>query len=207
MTMLFGFCALVGTTVLICQFVLTLAGLGDDGLGHDASDHAGGDHFQQADHHGGSLQDDHHHHGTEWFFKMITFRTVVAALAFFGLAGLASDAAEFTTPQTLAIAVAAGFAAMVAVHWAMQQMIHLQADGTVHTEQAVGRSGTVYIPVRGQNRGAGKIQLNLQNRTMEFQAVTEGDDLPTGTHVVVLRVLGPDTVEVVRAPAPEVSHA
>jgi hypothetical protein len=41
------------------------------------------------------------------------------------------------------------------------------------------------------------VTLRLQNRTVEYQALTPHDALPTGSKVVVTGVLGPDTVEVV----------
>jgi hypothetical protein len=38
---------------------------------------------------------------------------------------------------------------------------------------------------------------------MEYQALTPGDDLPTGVPVIVTAVISPDTVEVLPAPIPE----
>ena len=45
----------------------------------------------------------------------------------------------------------------------------------------------------------GKVTLRLQNRTVEYQALTPHGALPTGSPVVVTAVLGPDTVEVAAA--------
>ena len=44
--------------------------------------------------------------------------------------------------------------------------------------------------------GAGKIQLNLQNRTVELSAWTDRSEIATGASVLVTRVVGPDSVEV-----------
>ena len=68
-------CAVVGGTVLVCQFVMTLLGLGGD---HDA----GGDHdvAHDAGHHEAG-----HDHDSSWLVGVLTFRTLVAALAFFGV--------------------------------------------------------------------------------------------------------------------------
>src|SRR5437016_912426 len=78
-------CAIVGGTLLLCQFLMSLIGFGDhhdacgdhdfhDAGGHDAhGDHA--DHGDQAGHH-------------TWFVGVLTFRSIVAAITFFGLGGL-----------------------------------------------------------------------------------------------------------------------
>ena len=69
------------------------------------------------------------------------------------------------------------------------------ADG----RRSLGQAGTVYVPIPGARAGTGKVMLNVQNRTMEYQAVTAQQELPTGTNVVVVGILGPDTVEVVQS--------
>jgi hypothetical protein len=78
----------------------------------------------------------------------------------------------------------------------MRSLARLQSDGTVRIERAVGRAGTVYLRIPGGRSSAGKIHLMLQNRTVEYQAITTGTELPTGTPVKVVAVVGPDTVEV-----------
>jgi hypothetical protein len=205
MTTIYGLCAVVGGTVLVCQFIMALVGLSGDhdlsdvdadmdfGDAHDAGGHADGATADQTHGHG--------HHSSTWFFGVISFRTVVAALAFFGLTGLAVQSGDSGAGRTLGIAVAAGVAAMYGVHWLMQQMSRLNADGTIGIREAVGQTGTVYLKVQGHNQGAGKITLNLRNRTVEFDARTAGDELPNGTQIVVLGVLGPDMVEVGPVPA------
>jgi hypothetical protein len=65
----------------------------------------------------------------------------------------------------------------------------------------VGKAGAVYLRIPANRSGSGKITLNLQNRTMEYQAVTAGEAIPTGANIVVVGVVGPDTVEVELAPA------
>ena len=65
-TVYFG-CAILGGTLLVCQFVMTLLGLGGD---HDISHDAGHDHGH----------DHSHERSSSWFVGLLTFRTIVAAL-------------------------------------------------------------------------------------------------------------------------------
>lgn len=229
MTVLFGICAVVGGTILICQLILTVMGLGGHGVDADASvdvhDFGGDFHGDVgADFHGDAGADFHGdagdvhvdasghaghgdhadaHTSTIHLFKMLSFRSVVAATTFFGLAGLAADSSGATTVAVLGIALAAGGAAMYGVYWMMRGLYQLQAEGTVRIRRAVGRHATVYLRIPGHQSGTGKIQINLQNRTMEFLAMTPGDDLPTGAKVVVVDILTPDTVEVQPVLEPE----
>jgi membrane protein implicated in regulation of membrane protease activity len=202
-TIVYSVSAVVGGTILFCQFLMTLLGMGHD-MPDDVPDDVPHDfHFG---HDGGADHEAAHdagHHATTSFIRLLTFRTVVAALTFFGLAGLAGNSAELAGELTFVIALAAGGAAMYGVHWLMQSLKRLRADGTVRIERAVGRAGTVYLRIPANKSGAGKIQLNVQNRTMEYEAMTSHDPLPVGAKVVVVNVLGPDTVEVDPVPEPE----
>ncbi|WP_425614141.1 NfeD family protein [Anatilimnocola sp. NA78] len=207
MTALFLFFAVVGGTVLICQFVLTLVGLsGGHDLPDDLSVEHGGDfggHDVSADH-GGDIGHDHGHageaHVSNWLFGVISFRTLVAASTFFGLGGLAAHEGGLNLASQLGIAVICGLGAMYGVHWIMKLIGRLGEDGTVRIQRAIGQEGTVYVPIPGSKSRAGKIQLRLQNRLMEYAAVTEGTErLATGTKVRVIRVAG-DVLEV--APLP-----
>jgi hypothetical protein len=195
-------CAIVGGTLLVCQFLLGLLGFGDhhDAAGdHDFHDVA--DHDSHVGH--GAQHDDHHDGHHSWFLSVLTFRSLVAALTFFGLVGLAAEKNfEQTPPVSLALAVAGGAAALLGVAYLMRVLHRLKSDGTVRIERAVGQAGTVYLTVPGQRAGVGKVTLKLQNRTVEYQALTPYQQLPTGSKVVVTAVLGPDTVEVAPAGTP-----
>jgi membrane protein implicated in regulation of membrane protease activity len=209
MTTIFLFCALVGGTIMLCQFVLTLLGLGGHDMvdaGHggvDLADDAGAAHGT-ADHGPGTVEaqgEDHaHQHSSTWLFGVITFRTLVAAFTFFGLAGMAARSAELSLVNQLLIGLACGIGAMYLVHWLMSLMYGLSEDNTVRINRAVGREGTVYLPVPAGRTGPGKIQLRLQGRMMEYEAVTAAPaNLPTGARVVVVGVVGGHVLEV--APA------
>ena len=202
LTWFFLICAVVGGTVLICQFVLTLVGLGGDHIalgdvahdfsgdvGHDV--HVGGAHGAESAGH-----DAQGHHGSSWLFAMISFRTLVAAATFFGLAGLAARSAGQSVGVQLLLAGVAGVAAMYGVHWMVRMMGQLGEDATVRIRHALGKEGTVYIPIPPAKAQAGKIQLKLQNRLVEYEAVTSGPEkLATGTKVRVVGITG-GTLEV-----------
>jgi len=192
MTGVFLVCAAVGGTVLAFQLLMTLIGLGGDAFDIDMPDEMDVDMDFDVN---GDL-DSGVHHGSSWLFGVISFRTVVAALTFFGLAGLATESAGASKPTVILVAIAAGLGAMYGVYWLMLSLYRLRAEGTAKIHRAVGRHATVYLRVPGHEEGTGKIQVNLQNRTMEYLAMTTGDELPTGAKVVVSDVITPNTVAV-----------
>ena len=200
MQSVFLVCAVAGSTVFVVQFVLSLIGLGAEHMdaSFDLVDHvdSGGlDHV-----HIGSAGDAHdamHGHGSTRLFGMISFRTVVAAVAFFGLTGLALTETGLTTPIILVAACGAGFAAMYAVHYLMRQLTRLRHDGTMRIEWTVGELASVYIPIPGENSGQGKVQIKRPTGILECAAITaETEPLATGTVVQVVGVVGPSLLEV-----------
>jgi membrane protein implicated in regulation of membrane protease activity len=211
MTPIFLFFAVVGGTVLVFQFVLTLIGLGSDGdvpddlpddvphdLSLDASHDFSGD--------GGHGHDVAHAHDSSWLFGIISFRTLVAACAFFGLGGLAASSAGWSMFLQVGTAVVCGAVAMVAVHSLLKMLGKLGDDATVRIHKALGQEGTVYVPIAAGKERAGKVQLKLQNRLMEYEAITAGERLATGVRVRVVAIRG-NTLEVEPAGQPAIAKA
>ncbi len=194
MDTVFLLCALFGGTLLVVQFGMTALGIGIDA--GDLGD-AGGD------------LDLAGPDGTDTgmtLFKMISLQTIVAAIAFFGIAGLAGRASGLDLAPTLGAAVVAGLASMYMVYHLGRLLHRFNSDGTVRIEQAIGQAGTVYIPIPGENAGTGKIQITVQSRIEEFSATTVGPRLATGTKIRVTDVIGPDTVRVEKFDAEETHH-
>jgi hypothetical protein len=181
---IYKYCAIVGGTLVGLQLVLQLIGVG-------------GDTDVDADH--GDL---HGEAGTEGhgnlFFGVLSFKALSAFAGVFGLVGLIvwddlGQAARITS------AAGAGIASMFVVAWTMRGLARLYASGTVNVRNAVGANGTVYLRIPGHGVGRGKITLEIQGRSMEFPAVTDGDTLETGMQVTVESVEGDDLLKVVRS--------
>ena len=196
---LFLLCAVIGGTVFIFQFVMTLVGLGGDGwdIGHDVPGHFDIGHM----HAGGGDVHDAHGHGSTSLFGIISVRTVVAALTFFGLAGIVGLSNGVASVPTIAVSLAVGFVAMLVVHRLMRLLYSLGQDKTVRIERSVGVQATVYVPIPPKKQGVGKVQLRLQDRIVECAAMTAGPNgLPTGARVVVTNMISPTTLEVELSP-------
>jgi membrane protein implicated in regulation of membrane protease activity len=85
---------------------------------------------------------------------------------------------------------------MYGVHWLIQSIGRLGEDATLRVKSALGQEGTVYVPIAGEKAAAGKIQLKMQNRLVEYAAITNSPErLATGTKVRVVAIVG-NTLEV-----------
>ena len=173
-------CAALGGVVLVLQLLLGLIG-GDTDLDHDAHVHLGDG------------------------LDLLSVRSLSAGVAFFGIAGAGAATSGWPSVLALGAALVAGGIATVVVAYLMRAMRKLEVDGSEQIENALGQTATVYLRIPGNRQGAGKILVPMQGRTIEYQAVTPGGELPSGSVVVVRDIVGPDMVEVVSQSAGELT--
>ncbi|MDB5104958.1 MAG: hypothetical protein JWP91_2647 [Fibrobacteres bacterium] len=169
----FWFIAILATTVMLMQLILTFLGMDH---GHDADlSHPGDAHFQ-----------------------IFTVRNFMAFFALFGWVGLASINARQTVPVTIAFALAGGCVAMGLVAGVLYGISRMTEDATFKVADVVGGLGKVYIPVPGARAGNGKVTIT-HGSLRELDAVTDGGPLPTGTQVRVKAVVDGSTILVERS--------
>jgi hypothetical protein len=176
-------CTILGATLLVCEMIAGMLGFGGE---HDTDTDTDTDtDFEHGDHgHGNGL------------FGMLSVRTATAAILFFGLGGMTARYYGAADLPAFGVALGAGMLALYAVAVAMKSLKRLKSDGTARIDRAVGCTGTVYLRVPSAKGGSGKVHLALQNRTVEYQAVTAGEEIPTGKPIKVVAIINADTVEV-----------
>ena len=178
--------AVVGSVLLLLQVVLQVFGVVGDMHGMDGGADMDVD-VDGDDAHGG--------HGN-WFFGMLSFKALCAFAALFGLTGLALK--DSTMPARLIGATAAGAAAMLVVAFLMRSLSRLGASGTVDIRNAVGSTAAVYLTIPGAGTGTGKVTVEIQGRSLQFPAVTDGEQIATGVRVMVTEVASEGTLKVTR---------
>ena len=148
----------------------------------------------------GTLHALHGHWAIAWVQGMFNFQGIVAGATVFGLAGRAAMAAKLPPHSALLIGVVAALFMMALIEALFEFMARMDSDCTVDIQQAVGQCGTVYLGIPPRNQGQGKITINLQQRLMEFPAVTyEDSPLTAAQKVIVLSVLDPSVMVVALA--------
>lgn len=195
----FLICAIVGITLSLCQIVFGMMGFGgghDGDIGGELGGETSAGHATHAGHGSGA-----------GFWSWVSMRAVFAGVAVFGLAGKVALGADLPLGAATGIAVAAALLTLLAVGALMRGVTQLVSDGTAHIENARGATGSVYVTIPGDHKGSGRAQIELQGRTVEFNAITYANTLETGTQVVVVDIVSPDTVEVIAVSQMRGAHA
>lgn len=166
-------CATLGGAVLVLQLVLLFFGGHADGDGFDVD-----------------------HHDASDGLSFISIRTIAAFLTFFGLTGWWGSEAGWGPVMTMVVSVGSGGVMMGLVAWLFGLLHKLQSSGNIDPANAIGQSARVYLRIPGHHAGKGKITVTVQGRAKEYEAVTAGADIPTGSAVRVVAMSTPNTFEV-----------
>lgn len=122
-------------------------------------------------------------------FTLFSIRGIIAFFTFFGWVGVISLYQGLEVKTAVIVAFIAGLIALVFVAFVLYQLAKLAEEGTVHIDEALGKYGTVYIPIPAERSGVGMVHIEMGGKTMELRAVTDGKTLPTGTLIYVFKVL------------------
>ncbi len=196
MQTLYFYCAVVGGVILVLQTVLMIFGGGDGDMDTDVGVDVDA-----------SSGPDLHHDGlsgepgdADAFVKVLSLKTLVAFLTFFGLTGLALLEAGVDPVWACILSVGAGLVALYIVAWLMAMLWKLRSEGNEDLRNAIGTTGKVYLRIPANQRGIGKVTVTVQGRQITRKAVTTGSEIPTGTVVKVVALSGDDTLTVKAAP-------
>jgi membrane protein implicated in regulation of membrane protease activity len=177
LTGIYFLCSVFGGTLMVLQFFLVLLGFG------------GGDE-------GGDFGDTVEHASPADIFKVLSLRTIIAGITFFGLGGLAGLTGGISKPISVVIAFFAGLAAVYGVYYLYWAAARLKDDGSLSDKTLVGATGNVYVRIPPAKSGVGKVLVSQQGRTVEYEAITAGEELKTSTPITVIRIISTTTVEV-----------
>ena len=171
---IFALIAVPSTLVLVVQTILLLVGIGGDDLDADGVDITGN-----------GIGDTPGDGGADGL-ALFSLRGIMAMAAVGGWSGLVMYEAGIDLTVTVVLAAAFGFMALVGIAYLMKLAARLQQDGTLDLGYAIGKVGTVYIPIPAEMKGSGKISLTMQERFIEVDAMTtSGRKLTTGESVRV----------------------
>ena len=167
---IFAFIGIPATLVLIVQTILLLFGIGDgdDGIDLDGDgipDEVGGDDG----------------------LSLFSIRGIVGMLCVAGWAGIVFIDFGISNILAIFLALLCGVATLFGIAYLMKAVLRLQSNGTIELGTAVGKTGQVYIPIPPKGMGRGKINVVVQDRYIEVDAVTNSEDtLKTGETVRVV---------------------
>ncbi len=202
----FACIAIPATVMLLIQTILTLIGLGgdsdvegevdadvdaefdsadadvaeSDGIFGEGAD--GGDSDADGDVLDGGL-------------RVFTLRGIIAFFSVMGWTGAVCSSADLALSVSILVSVAAGFGAMIVIALMMKWLFGLQYDGTENIKDALGVSGTVYMRVPPARTGKGKVNVVIQGKLCEKNAVTDEETtIERDEEITVIGISGEETL-------------
>ncbi len=137
-------------------------------------------------------------------FKLLSLRSILAFITV-GAWVLYTACYGLAWYYSLLIALACGFAAACGMAGAMVGMEKLQSNGAINIKNAIGKIGTVYLTIPPRRSGFGKVNVLVQERYAEYDAVTDGDEpIPTSAEIEVIGAVGADKLVVKRYKKPSI---
>ena len=113
----------------------------------------------------------------------------------FGWSAILLQEKIHSVPLLLIVSVIIGVALVAVVMYLFKWLSGMQQSGNINVyKSAVGCNGTVYLTIPAERGGEGKVQISINNAVREYDAVTDGDALKTGTPIRVTEVINANTV-------------
>ncbi len=176
---------LSASLIFIIQTILTFLGAGGDG-GIDTDFDTSAD----VDLGGGDGTFD-----VDPSMNLLTFRNLVNFCLGFGWTSVLLYEKIPNHALLMFVAVLVGVALVAAVMWLFKWMSSMQQSGNIDIHaSAVGCEGKVYLTIPGERKGEGKVQITINNSVREYDALCEGDTIPTGSPIKVVGVINDHTL-------------
>lgn len=167
---------LSASLIFVIQTVMTFLGLGD----HDAD--------FDLDTSDGSFDADPS-------MNLLTFRNLVNFCLGFGWTAVLMHEKIQSNALLIIVSVIVGILLVTVVMWIFKWLSGMQQTGNIDVHKsAVGCEGKVYLTIPGERKGEGKVQITINNAVREYDAVTDGEAIPTGKAIKVTEVINDYTL-------------
>jgi len=134
---------------------------------------------------------DGHGDATQFF----TVRNMIAFFTMFGWSGLTAYKSGISNAWVIVIAVTSGILMVAMLYFLMSRANRLRQNGTLQIKNAISQIGETYLRIPAQRGGIGKVQIQVQGRYAELEAMTDdAEDIATGRPIKVVNVLNERTL-------------
>lgn len=172
---IFWGCAIISTTIMAVQFILSLCGIGDVEMDVDFDSADGLDAATGVD--------------------VFSIKNIIIFLVGFGWAGISFRDVIPQDALLILAAVVCGCFFVASFILIFKQMMKLESNAAVRMEAAVGKKGEVYLRIPAKRNGKGKVTVSLNGVAREYNAVTNDDEMiPSGKLVDIIGSAGEGTL-------------
>ena len=161
--------ALVASAIFLLQAIMTLVGMDAD---YDF-DFVDGDTMDA----GGAM-------------SLFSIRSIVNFFLGFGWGGVTMIGKTDSTFLIYLVAILAGCLFAYCYLYMRWKLKGLESNGMLNLSECVGMKGNTYLRIPGNRKGKGKIQISVNGSIHEFDAVTDGSEIPTGSNIRIVAIVG-----------------
>ena len=163
--------AIISSLVFVAQAVMIVIGFDAD------SDFGGGDADFDTD-----------------GFHIISVKTIVCFVLGFSWTGALFYHLVDSSLVLGCIAGGVGLLFMLLIALMFRQVMRLDKDNTFRAERTIGSAADVYLRIPAGRSETGKVTVSIHGSLHELEALTEGDEIPTGAKVRITGVVEGDVV-------------
>lgn len=174
---IFWGCAVVASLIFLVQMVLTLIGM-------DSSD-------MDVDFDGANTMD------LGGGLNLFTIKNFIGFLVGFGWAGVCFYNSITSSILLILVAVIVGLLFVGVFVVIYKQTKKLEHNGAFQIDEVKGTTVSVYLRIPAQGSGKGKVQVSQNGSVHELDALTDGEEIPSGAKVKVVEIVDNETVKVV----------
>ena len=161
--------AIPATVIMVLQTVMIFIGM----AGHSDVDMPGDNGIEGV--FGNDSPDAPDVHFGDSGLRIFTVRGMVAFFAVGGWCGLSTLSLSGSAAVAILTAFISGTFALPLVTWFFNWAVTLKKNSTLQMESAVGKVGEVYITIPPDMSGTGKVNVIIQGRLTEAEAMTDSD--------------------------------
>lgn len=126
---------------------------------------------------------------------LLTFRNFVNFLLGFGWSSVLLRSEIGSTSTLFIVSIIIGIGLVAIVMLLFKWISGMQESGNIDVfKSAVNCTGKVYLTIPEARKGEGKVQITINNAVREYNAVTDGNSLPTGKDIRVVEVINQSTL-------------
>ncbi|MFA9396701.1 MAG: hypothetical protein ACERKV_00350 [Clostridiaceae bacterium] len=175
---IFWIIAIPSTALFIVQMILLLIGLDHGGDIPDLED------IQEVD----GVDFDHspnYDFNPNVPLKLFTIRNTIVFFTVFSWAGITGIRNDFSKIGVFVFAFVLSFIVVLILSFVFYLLLKLTQRGNVNIKNAIGSEGIVYYTIPRKNHGIGKVQVTFQGALREYEAITDGREIKTGSSILV----------------------
>lgn len=122
-------------------------------------------------------------------FQFITLKNLIAFFTIYGWTGIVCISGGLGIGLTTILSLIAGVTMMVIMSAIAYFMGKLTDSGTLDLNNAIGKTGTIYLTIPAKRSGMGKVQIQVQGLQTLDAMTDEEHELPTGGLVEVIQII------------------